>query len=411
MTNKKDSGLRGCLTDILVPLGIVTTLGLASLIPSDGCRMDFGKTSGESKPRPEQGVELPKIKPPKIEQVEKQEGYVDILVDLNQKVGDVRETLTATDLPDLLKGSALGFTSIKGIEHIDQDSTNINQYLRFTNRFGGGQNITRDEDPRTRTVIQGPNGNALYFADGDPIFDYELEFEGGRKFHVSEGGHLHGLFQKRLNILGEIFRVTHAWKNSVSNGLELTLVTGENIIQGDLVAKHVIEGKDYVVDIVSMNSTDGRVEYRVNEEETRLLNPGESYTLKDGTRFTHLDCMPPQAPNAHTAQFRFNSIEMRLIDDNIEDNEFGECPRPANELFANPQVRIRGRVLPDDKIEIQGIDYRVLSDGRAREIQLREGQNLREAMANPESLASTSLNISYQGQHKSGKHIVRVHEK
>ena len=365
-----------------------------------------GYTGGESKPKLEERIELPKVELPELPKTpEKTEGYVDILVDLNQKLGDERETLTATDLPNLLKSSKIG-------------PTQVNQYLRFT-RQQNGQNISFMEDPKTRTVIQGQNerdenGYFLFFRDGDPIFDYELEFQEGFETEVDKDGNLTDLIGSHLNILGDRYLIAKA--KTDGDGVDLTLVSGR-IFKHDFYKKININGKRYDVE-VTLIAFGGIAEYRVNRELLGELSPGQSVALKNGAIFTHLGTEVPEELAPSLAEYTINSNVMRWKDSKVlgYDQEFDEVNRPEhnNEVIEEGKVKIRASwIEPKNKsdkrkLEITNIVYCIASDGVIGDVHLGKGENLREALDEPEGLASTKLNIRYQGQHKNGKHIVRV---
>lgn len=400
---------KGCLTDLLVLGGMMTTLGLASLTQVDGCRLGSGHTSGESEPKPERVVELPKIEAQKIEEPKKQEGYLDILVDLNQKLGNERETLTKVDLPDLLKSSKVG-------------PTTVSQYIRFARQGVSNQGITDDEDPKTRTVIETSNGPAFYVAENDPIFEYELEFERGFVSRTDSNGSLVDLVGSQLDILGQTYRVVRANYNQI-NDLELVLASGkvrEYIPIPRAKDIFIKDGKDYWIELIDFDAKEGAT-FRINEEITTELGPGEFYVLKDGTLFMNLGIpsmrelykgVEPEGIVIIKSEYMFPSSVIKISDSNIQDDKFKEqVTVNETQIGGEGFTKIKWQVLPNRNIEIQSIEYRCLCDSREDHVLLKKGEYLRNQLDTTETLLSTKFNISYQGQHKNGKHIVRIHEK
>ncbi|MBW2979020.1 hypothetical protein KY304_02820, partial [Candidatus Woesearchaeota archaeon] len=84
-------------------------------------------------------------------------GSTSDLLEINEAIGDVRETLTEVDLL-MLKGGQIV---------TDEGSTEYNQYLRFDDQVG---NVTFAKDERDRV------GHYLFWNADDLIFQWELEF-------------------------------------------------------------------------------------------------------------------------------------------------------------------------------------------------------------------------------------------
>src|SRR3989344_7514738 len=115
-------------------------------------------------------------------------GSTSDLLEINEVLGDVRETLTEVDL-DMLKG---------GQVVTDQGSTEFNQYLRFPTASSTSGTVRFDKDERDRV------GHYLFYNDSATIFQWELEFEEGLESEV-EGDDLVDLEDEDLTILGQPF--------------------------------------------------------------------------------------------------------------------------------------------------------------------------------------------------------------
>src|SRR3989344_5227863 len=130
-------------------------------------------------------------------------GSTSDLLEINETIGSVRETLTEVDL-DMLKGGQIV---------TDEGSTEYNQYLRFTSTdaFGSGK-VVFDEDERDRV------GHYLFWDDNTQVFEWELEFEEGLESEI-DGDDLDDLEDEDVLILGQPFVI-------VDSDLTGGLVTG-----------------------------------------------------------------------------------------------------------------------------------------------------------------------------------------
>src|SRR3989344_5397328 len=98
------------------------------------------------------------------------------MLEIGERIGNVRETLTDAFL-DALRS---------GIVTTDEGTTDYNKYLRFANRsytINPGNNTNVGNIPSGRVVFDEDEddvvGHYLYFKDSDTMFEYELEFEEG----------------------------------------------------------------------------------------------------------------------------------------------------------------------------------------------------------------------------------------
>ena len=202
------------------------------LAANPDCNLDI-TIPGEPKPRLEERVELEKIKPRKLESdVLPPTGcreYVDILVDLNQKIGDERETLTENDLPHLLASSRIG-------------NTKINQYLKFemVGCILG--------DSKSQTVTYDGKENVFFIKEKDILLSYQLEFEEGLRSDIDSNGNLTYLVGQQINILGHQYNITKATKSSLWD-IDLTFIADDFKIQWTNKASDLaimIEDRDLV---------------------------------------------------------------------------------------------------------------------------------------------------------------------
>ncbi|RLE45261.1 hypothetical protein DRJ22_04790, partial [Candidatus Woesearchaeota archaeon] len=134
------------------------------------------------------------------------------LLEINENLGNVRETLTEVDL-DMLKGGQIV---------TDKGSTEFNQYIRFPSNTG---NVTFDQDERDRV------GHYLHYHDSAQLFQWELEFEEGLQSRWNTAGNnkLRDLEDEDITMLGQPFVIVDATvknitgKNCTSNGGSFTI--------------------------------------------------------------------------------------------------------------------------------------------------------------------------------------------
>ncbi len=324
--------------------------------------------------------------------------HLDIVVNEKQKLGDERETLTDVDFPGLLAGSKFG-------------NTDVNQWLRFTDpAANAGQVIASNEDSKTRTVTYGQNGHALFFKKGDPVFNLEVEMEGGFMSNVDSNGNLTDLIGKNVNILGDNYRIMKAKTDNV--GLDLTMVTGAFRTQDSSNSvKHTIAGKDYTVVVQSASQSTNQAEYKVNGEATGTLNPGDMFTLSDGTIITHAGVKANGT--ATDVEYALPARVLNWMDGAMTDAQFdtSKSPKHDGKTIEDALVRIVGQwITSNGKLEIQKVDYRLNADGKSGDVNVGRGETLREHLDEPEGLASLKFDLSYAGQREDCRHVVRVIE-
>lgn len=131
-------------------------------------------------------------------------GSTSDLLEVNEFLGDVRETLSEPDL-DLLADYTV--SNNKG-------ATDVNQYLHLPDNSG---RVVFDADERDRV------GYFLFYEDEESIFQFELEFDEGLESDInSTTGVLADLISLNLTMIGENFTITNAsFLNNDTLALEL----------------------------------------------------------------------------------------------------------------------------------------------------------------------------------------------
>src|SRR3989344_8118029 len=116
-------------------------------------------------------------------------GSTSDLLEINETIGSVRETLTEVDL-DLLKGGQIV---------TQEGSTEYNQYIRLPD-ISGRVKLKESGGPKAVVNV------ALDYPSNSPIFTWELEFEEGFESKI-ENNELADLEDEAVFILGQPFVV------------------------------------------------------------------------------------------------------------------------------------------------------------------------------------------------------------
>ncbi|MBI1969113.1 hypothetical protein HYS48_00325 [Candidatus Woesearchaeota archaeon] len=164
-------------------------------------------------------------------------------LEINERIGDILETVTEAFMPKLLKSYS---------KTTDQGTTAVKQFLRFEEgatdewvnigTIPSGK-ITFDEDEDD--IVN----HYLFFKDGDIMSEYELEFEAGLKSKV-EDDKLPDLEGKTLHILGESYLIKSTAIDTATKTVKLTLYDGFNTVVWE---DNDYEDNQYDTDGVTVN--------------------------------------------------------------------------------------------------------------------------------------------------------------
>jgi len=336
-------------------------------------------------------------------------GSTSDLLEINEFIGDVRETLTEVDL-DMLKG---------GQVVTDQGSTEFNQYLRFVNNSG---RVTFDQDERDRV------GHYLFFNDGDFLFQWELEFEEGLESEYSAATRdLEDLEDEDVTILGQPFVIvdTDVINNSPAGdafqgspditidfiGGAISAVLGENDKE-----TYVIDGKEYEVEVLVISETaasgEGSVKFRINGEITDELTDGETDVLADGTQIGIRDILATGKDiQKSIVQFYLGAYKVEFADRNTSDATFQQAAAEVNEeTIEDSAVQISAGFLDAQRrdFSISTIRYNLTADAVLGDMFVPPGTGVREQLDEPEGMLTPSWDIRYEGLMDTGVSLVRI---
>ncbi|HII71197.1 TPA: hypothetical protein HA265_00400, partial [Candidatus Woesearchaeota archaeon] len=140
------------------------------------------------------------------------------VLELNELLGDVTETLDASDAPVAL-----------GTYHLSNGMgvTDVNTYLRLQWDWPpeyAQAKVVYDKDDDDNV------GDFLWFEDGEEAFTFELEFANGLRSNISANGDLNDFIGLDLRIFGEFFTIMAA-NYQPATGLSMTLASPVKIVE------------------------------------------------------------------------------------------------------------------------------------------------------------------------------------
>jgi hypothetical protein len=331
-------------------------------------------------------------------------GSTSDLLELNETIGDVRETITEVDL-DMLKGGQIV---------TDEGSTEYNQYLRFNTTVAGlyppSGSVTFAEDERDRV------GHYLFWNDGDQIFQWELEFEEGLESEV-EGDDLVDLEDEDVIILGQPFVIVDTDITLSNSNLRFEMMGGaiSAILGENDKETYVVDGKEYEVEVLVISETsndgEGSVKFRINGEITDELEDGETDVLADGTQIGIRDILATGKDiQKSIVQFYLGAYKVEF-QDIYSDSAFRTSGTEVNEeTIEDSRIRITGSVssTQNETFEISNIRYDLLADAVLGDVYIPPGSGLREQLDEPEGMLTPFWDIRYEGMMDTGVTIVRV---
>ncbi|MEM4263729.1 MAG: hypothetical protein QW666_02425 [Candidatus Woesearchaeota archaeon] len=337
-------------------------------------------------------------------------GSTSDLLEINETIGNVRETFTEVDL-DMLKGGQIV---------TDEGSTEYNQYIRFnqthvvTNNGKQSGSVIFDEDERDKV------GHYLYWSDGSQLFEWELEFEEGLESEVTGTGNtrdLTDLEDEDVFILGQPFVIvdTDLGTNNVTLSIDLMGGATGGILGENDKETYVIDGKEYEVEVVVISETaaggEGSVKFRINGEITDELQDGETDVLADGTQIGIRDILATGKDiQKSIVQFYIGAYKLSFKDDNTSDDSFVSSGTKVNEeVIEESRVQIKGTMLTTtgNEYEITSIKYQLDADAVLGAVFIPPGTGLREQLDEPEGLLTPFWDIRYEGLMDTGVTIVR----
>jgi hypothetical protein len=330
-------------------------------------------------------------------------GQPNDLLELEEPLGDVKETFTERDLL-ALKG---------GIITTDEGTTDYNQYLRFdegsgSDAFRSNLTVVYDEDEDDNV------GDFLFAGDrrNTFMFEYELEFEEGAESEIVSMTELEDLEDEILNILGTPFAIADTSFLTTTNVLNLELLGGavSDIMEEGETKTYTIGGKEYEVNILIVSDALEVVKFKMNGEITDELRDGETDILKDGTRIGIREILPNEAEEVtggDLVEFYLGATEVEF-EDQVNNTNFSQGVEVNDETIEDGLVSIRGVTNTAlTKFEILTIKYRLEADTLLGDLFVPPGHGVREFLDEPEGMLSPNWDIVYGGLMDTGVSILK----
>lgn len=329
-------------------------------------------------------------------------GQPNDLLELNEPLGDVKETFTERDLL-ALKG---------GIITTDEGTTDYNQYLRFAQPSGSDaftSNFTvvyeEDEDDNVGDFLKAKDGRGIF------MFEYELEFEEGAESEIKSDTELDDLEDEIINILGTPFAIADTDLDTLNSRLTIKLLGGaiSDILEEGETKTYTIGGNEYEVNVLIIADLLNVVKFKINGEITDELEDGETDILKDGTRIGIREILPNEAEEVtggDLVEFYLGATQVEF-EDVFNDTNFSQGVEVNDENIEDGSVSIRGVRFRTNKFEILSIKYRLQADTLLGDLYIPPGHGMREYLDEPEGLLSPNWDIVYGGLMDTGVSILK----
>jgi hypothetical protein len=341
------------------------------------------------------------------------------MLELNEPIGDSRETITEFELA-ALKG---------GVISTDEGTTAYKQYLRFKTANASelfptavifGANDAPDEEVSDWLFIAEGNNDVTT----DAFFEWEIEFEEGLEAaeELVSGStyQLQDLEDEVFNIFGTDFVFVDSELTGTCAVPDLTLefIAGDvtDVLQEGETKTYTIDGKDYEITLVFVsNPNQGTVEAKmsVNGELTDAMQDGGTDILSDGLQIGIQEILVSE--RGGIVEFFLGATKVQFRDSNTANgdgdtnNGFFNDVEITEETIEEGWVRISAQCINDkdgdgnfdagEEFEITNIKYRLTADAitGTTNVFIPPGHGVREFLDEPEGLLSPNFDIRYEG--------------
>ncbi len=339
------------------------------------------------------------------------------LLELNESIGDVRETITEVEL-DGLRG---------GIVTTNAGTTEFNQYLRFKELNNTANTLTyapkvvfSENDAPVKEV-----GDWLKVLEGagatQAFFEYELEFEDGLESDIVSNK-LDDLRDEEIVMLGTTYTVVDTKVDVNSDSVKLEMLGGAEyaIMEEGETRTFTIDGREYEVEILIIEDVSPpTVTLKINGEVTDQLVDGETEILRDGTLIGVSDIVLNEAGEAGSGdivELYIGATKLEFEDSNYADGEGGANLGFANDVKIDEEtiedawVQIKASELSTTELEIFSIKYRLVADALpgSRDIYVPPGHGIREYLDEPQGMLGLNWDVRYEGLDDVGVSLVKL---
>ena len=328
------------------------------------------------------------------------------LLELNESIGDVRETITEVELLKTLQG---------GIITTNRGTTEFNQYLRFRELNGAQDTLLlnprvlfRANDAPWKEV-----GDWLFISEGsrvtDAFFEYEEEFETGLASMIVNDT-LVDYANKVMTILGRKYVMVKGKKQGTRLSLDLIggYVTG--VLNLNETRRFILGNSPYSVRLLAVYP-DFRASFMIDNEITPPMSSGDVYFYGAAAIPVYLSVTDiVYSPTGGYAHVYLGRDRVELTDRDYTDSTGGPDLGFTNAgvMVNNEQIEdawvYLHATLVDNVFKLWSFKYRLLADALpgSRDIYARPGETVRQLLDEPEGMIGGNWDIKYNGLEFSG---------
>ncbi len=313
------------------------------------------------------------------------------IVRIGETIGSVKSTFTDIDLDALSDGvfdTGLG-------------STPVEQYLKFDNTTASVVYEETDDD-----VV----ADFLKFSSDSYMFEYHLAFTEGAVSEVGSTGALDDFENEILTILGAPFTIVEA-KLDATDGtrIDLTMLGGEvaDVLRDGETKTYTIDGKDYEVTAVFIDSTASTAKLSVNGLMTKELAEGKTEVLGADVTVGIQAIMTNQREGL--VEFYLGANKIKLTDSNYADTAYAAgTVKVGTETISDAYLIVKATNQTGSELKLNYIKYKVQADD---DYWVAADKDLGEFLTEPEAMLTDTWDIYYAGLMETGVSTIKWNSK
>jgi len=312
-------------------------------------------------------------------------------LNLGEKIGREYPALTERELSGLKSG----------IIHTQEGKTKYNQFLRFKQSgidpFETGYFLHGEDN-------YGRVGDFLFWEDGEPMFEFEIQFQEGFKSRI-RNNNLDDIEDENFRMLDAMFNVIRAEIDVDRKEVELIMVGGkkDQLIMSEGETKILsFGGRRTVMSVlyISDGNREPRVIIRVNGVDSKPLEQGDTASFPDGTFIGIAEILPTEAgEEIRDMVVLAGGVAGSKV--RFRDTDFTDAG------FATGRVEVNGKNIEDAKLMILGqlydnnnkfrissIKYRLEAHAKGGgDVYVPPNHGLREYIFEPEGMLVNNFEI------------------
>lgn len=285
-------GSDGETQDMLGAMDIISTLQAETI---SGINLDNTETTTEN-----------------IENVYKIEKSSNVL-NVGESLSDVKSKISETELPTVLSDGVVKTSGGKSFDY--EQEVEFGPNLKLQHFVDKDYN---DDEPTMGVVID----------RGETVLTYSIDFNKNLKSKI-KNDKLVDLEDRKIEILGEEYTFMDSFSDDSLNkvtSIELMKGTVKPTIEEGEANTHVINGKEYEVECLTIADFKEQVKFKINGEITYSMEVGDIFTMEDGMTIGVREVMPNEAGDAtqDMATYYLGAQTMILADGELleMDNEY-----------------------------------------------------------------------------------------